>query len=97
MQDSQGPVVNIRQFPDETPAATLPGPIKLETKAGEVYARAMKDKYKKQRGLGEVAWPFAEDGESMAAPKFLERRWKKTTTARRPEATELQTASRRIG
>jgi hypothetical protein len=97
MQDSQGPVVNIRQFPDETPAATLPGPLKLERKAGEVHARAMDDEYEKQRGLGEVAWPFAEDGESMAAPEFLERQWKKTTAARRPEASEPRTASRRIG
>ncbi len=34
---------------------TLPGPIKLKTKAGEVYKRAMDDKYEKQRGLGVVA------------------------------------------
>jgi L-serine dehydratase len=37
------------------PAATLPGPIKLKTKAGDVYARAMDDKYEKQRGVGVVA------------------------------------------
>ncbi len=37
------------------PTATLPGPIKLKTKAGEVYKRAMDDKYEKQRGVGVVA------------------------------------------
>jgi len=35
--------------------STLPGPIKLRTKAGDVYKRAMEDKYEKQRGLGVVA------------------------------------------
>jgi L-serine dehydratase len=37
------------------PTATLPGPIKLKTKAGEVYKRAMDDVYEKQRGVGVVA------------------------------------------
>ena len=37
------------------PVATLPGPIKLKTKAGEVYKRAMDDEYEKQRGIGVVA------------------------------------------
>jgi L-serine dehydratase len=37
------------------PEGTLPGPIKLKTKAGEVYKRAMDDEYEKQRGLGVVA------------------------------------------
>src|SRR5262245_44771707 len=37
------------------PTATLPGPIKLKTKAGEVYKRAMDDEYEKQRGVGVVA------------------------------------------
>jgi len=37
------------------PAGTLPGPIKLKTKAGEVFTRAMDDAYEKQRGLGVVA------------------------------------------
>jgi L-serine dehydratase len=37
------------------PAATLPGPIKLKTKAGEVYKRAMDDTFERQRGLGVVA------------------------------------------
>jgi L-serine dehydratase len=39
----------------KAPTATLPGPIKLKTKAGEVYARSMDDKYEKQRGVGVVA------------------------------------------
>jgi len=37
------------------PTSTLPGPIKLKTKAGEVYKRAMDDEYEKQRGVGIVA------------------------------------------
>jgi L-serine dehydratase len=37
------------------PESTLPGPIKLKTKAGVVYKRAMDDKYEKQRGVGVVA------------------------------------------
>ena len=37
------------------PVTTLPGPIKLKTKAGEVYKRAMDDEYEKQRGIGIVA------------------------------------------
>ena len=39
----------------EAAPGTLPGPIKLKTKAGEVYRRAMDDQYEKQRGLGVVA------------------------------------------
>jgi len=37
------------------PVSTLPGPIKLKTKAGEVYKRAMDDEFEKQRGVGVVA------------------------------------------
>jgi L-serine dehydratase len=37
------------------PQSTLPGPIKLKTKAGEVYKRAMDDTFEKQRGVGVVA------------------------------------------
>jgi len=37
------------------PPSTLPGPIKLKTKAGEVYKRAMDDTFEKQRGLGVVS------------------------------------------
>jgi L-serine dehydratase len=37
------------------PESTLPGPIKLKTKAGDVYKRAMDDKFERQRGLGVVS------------------------------------------
>jgi len=37
------------------PASTLPGPIKLRTKAGEVYRRAMEDKFERERGIGVIA------------------------------------------
>jgi L-serine dehydratase len=37
------------------PSGILPGPIQLKTKAGDVYKRAMEDKYEKQRGLGVVS------------------------------------------
>jgi len=37
------------------PQGVLPGPIKLKTKAGDVYKRAMEDKYEKQRGIGVVS------------------------------------------
>ena len=37
------------------PPATLPGPIKLKTKAGEVYKRAMDDTFASQRGVGLVS------------------------------------------
>jgi L-serine dehydratase len=37
------------------PEGTLPGPIKLKTKAGEVYKRAMDDTYEAQRAVGLVA------------------------------------------
>ena len=39
----------------EAPPATLPGPIKLKTKAGDVYKRAMQDQFERQRGLGVVS------------------------------------------
>jgi L-serine dehydratase len=48
-------MVNIVKAGLKAPAATLPGPIKLKTKAGDVYARAMDDTYEKQRGLGVVS------------------------------------------
>lgn len=37
------------------PPGILPGPIKLKTKAGDVYKRAMQDQYEKQRGLGVIS------------------------------------------
>jgi L-serine dehydratase len=48
-------MVNIVKSGLNAPPATLPGPIKLRTKAGEVYKRAMDDEYEKQRGVGVVA------------------------------------------
>jgi L-serine dehydratase len=48
-------MVNIVKSGLGAPSATLPGPIKLTTKAGEVYKRAMDDQYEKQRGVGVVA------------------------------------------
>jgi L-serine dehydratase len=48
-------MVNIVKSGLSAPPSTLPGPIKLKTKAGEVYARAMKDEYEKERGIGVVA------------------------------------------
>jgi L-serine dehydratase len=37
------------------PTSTLPGPIKLKTKAGEVYKRSMQDEYERERGIGVVS------------------------------------------
>jgi len=48
-------MVNIVKTGLSMPESTLPGPIKLKTKAGEVYKRAMDDKWEKQRGVGVVA------------------------------------------
>jgi hypothetical protein len=48
-------MVNIVKAGLKAPAGTLPGPIKLKTKAGDVYQRAMDDQYEKQRGVGVVA------------------------------------------
>jgi len=48
-------MVNIVKTGLKMPSSTLPGPIKLKTKAGDVYARAMDDKYQAQRGVGVVA------------------------------------------
>lgn len=39
----------------EAPTGTLPGPIKLKTKAGDVYKRAMQDTFERERGVGVVA------------------------------------------
>ena len=48
-------MVNIVESGLNAPSATLPGPIKLKTKAGDVYKRAMDDAYERQRGVGIVA------------------------------------------
>jgi L-serine dehydratase len=50
-----GAMVNIVKAGLAAPTSTLPGPIKLKTKAGEVYRRAMDDEYERQRGLGVVS------------------------------------------
>jgi L-serine dehydratase len=49
-------MVNIVKAGLAAPTSTLPGPIKLKTKAGEVYKRAMSDdKYIREQGIGVVA------------------------------------------
>jgi L-serine dehydratase len=48
-------MVNIVKSGLAAPPQTLPGPIKLKTKAGEVYKRAMDDQYEAQRAVGLVA------------------------------------------
>jgi L-serine dehydratase len=48
-------MVNIVKSGLAAPSATLPGPIKLKTKAGEVFRRAMDDEYVAQRGVGVVS------------------------------------------
>ena len=48
-------MVNIVKAGLKAPESTLPGPIKLKTKAGEVYKRAMDDQFVGQRGVGVVS------------------------------------------
>ncbi len=48
-------MVNIVKTGLSMPPGVLPGPIKLKTKAGEVYKRAMDDKWERQKGVGVVA------------------------------------------
>jgi L-serine dehydratase len=48
----QTAMVNIVKAGLAAPESTLPGPIRLKTKAGDVYKRAMDDKYQGQRGVG---------------------------------------------
>ncbi|AMY09011.1 L-serine dehydratase 2 [Luteitalea pratensis] len=48
-------MVNIVKAGLAAPESTLPGPIKLKTKAGDVYKRAQDEKYVGQRGVGVVA------------------------------------------
>jgi L-serine dehydratase len=50
-----GAMVAIVKSGLSAPSATLPGPIKLKTKAGEVYKRAMEDKYEKERAVGVIS------------------------------------------
>jgi L-serine dehydratase len=48
-------MVNIVKAGLAAPQGVLPGPIKLKTKAGDVYKRAMEDRYERERGVGVVA------------------------------------------
>src|SRR5580765_933032 len=48
-------MVNIVKSGLAAPPGVLPGPIKLKTKAGEVYKRSMDDKYAGQKGVGVVS------------------------------------------
>ena len=48
-------MVNIVKSGLSMPVGILPGPIKLKTKAGEVYKRAMDDAYVNQRAIGVVS------------------------------------------
>ncbi|HMD37058.1 MAG TPA: L-serine ammonia-lyase [Vicinamibacterales bacterium] len=48
-------MVNIVKTGLSMPESTLPGPIKLKTKAGVVHKRAMDDKFEARRGVGLIA------------------------------------------
>jgi len=48
-------MINIVKAGLDAPAGTLPGPIKLKTKAGDVYKRAMEDKFQREQGIGVVS------------------------------------------
>jgi L-serine dehydratase len=48
-------MVNIVETGLKMPPGVLPGPIGLKTKAGEVYKRALDDKWERQKGVGVVA------------------------------------------
>jgi L-serine dehydratase len=48
-------MVNIVKSGLAAPPGTLPGPIKLKTKAGEVYKRSLDDAFAGQRGVGVVS------------------------------------------
>jgi L-serine dehydratase len=51
----QNAMVNIVKSGLEAPPGVLPGPIKLKTKAGEVYKRSMNDTFDRERGIGVVS------------------------------------------
>jgi L-serine dehydratase len=51
----QNAMINIVKAGLDAPAGTLPGPIKLKTKAGDVYKRAMEDKFQREQGIGVVS------------------------------------------
>jgi L-serine dehydratase len=48
-------MVNIVEAGLKAPSATLPGPLKLKTKAGEVYTRAKDARFEARRAMGLVA------------------------------------------
>ena len=48
-------MVNIVKSGLAQPSGVLPGPIKLKTKAGDVYKRAQQDQFQAQRGVGLVS------------------------------------------
>ncbi len=48
-------MVNIVKSGLKAPSAILPGPIKLKTKAGDVYKRALDDKFVRQQGVGVIS------------------------------------------
>lgn len=48
-------MVNIVRSGLKMPPGVLPGPIKLKTKAGDVYKRALDDKFVKQQGVGVIS------------------------------------------
>jgi L-serine dehydratase len=51
----QNAMINIVKAGLDAPAGTLPGPIKLKTKAGDVYKRALQDKFEREQGIGVVS------------------------------------------
>jgi L-serine dehydratase len=48
-------MMNIVKTGLQAPPGVLPGPIKLKTKAGDVYKRAMADKFSRERAVGVVS------------------------------------------
>jgi len=48
-------MINIVKSGLSMPSAVLPGPIKLKTKAGDVFKRANEDRFEGQRGVGLVS------------------------------------------
>jgi len=50
-----GAMVAIVKSGLSAPPSVLPGPIKLKTKAGDVYKRALDDKFVRQQGIGVVS------------------------------------------
>ena len=51
----QNAMINIVKAGLAAPEGTLPGPIKLKTKASDVYKRAVQDKFEREQGIGVVS------------------------------------------